>query len=144
MRPRSKITAEIRAAQQQTLTERDIVLQRSSGFKEQLYYRLPGFIRRWIWKYFLKHPKTAYRNMGNVSVTSVGMMGRIKGWFIHSSVHPLSFGIGSVVRKPAVVKDGVMIRDILHMTLLIDHDVIDGAPMARFVKHLIRRIEKGQ
>ena len=29
------------------------------------------------------------------------------------------------------------------MTILLDHDVIDGAPMARFIRELVVNIEKG-
>lgn len=79
--------------------------------------------------------------MGNVVITSVGMMGMINGWFIHKSVHPLSFGIGSVLKKPVVVGNEIKIREILNMTILVDHDVIDGAPMVRFLGDLTRHIE---
>jgi pyruvate/2-oxoglutarate dehydrogenase complex dihydrolipoamide acyltransferase (E2) component len=51
--------------------------------------------------------------------------------------------LGSVIKKPIVVNDEIKIREILNMTLLIDHDAIDGAPMARFVKELNRNLETG-
>lgn len=82
--------------------------------------------------------------MGNTAVTSVGMMGRINGWFIHKSVHPVSFGIGSVLKKPVVIDNEIKIREILNMTILVDHDVIDGAPMVRFLNDLTRSIETGE
>lgn len=88
-------------------------------------------------------PSSANATMGNVIVTSVGMMGRISGWFIHKSVHPLSFGIGSILEKPWVVDGEIRVREILNMTVLIDHDFIDGAPMARFVQKLTRNLESG-
>jgi pyruvate/2-oxoglutarate dehydrogenase complex dihydrolipoamide acyltransferase (E2) component len=82
--------------------------------------------------------------MGNVMITSVGMIGRINGWFIHTSVHPLSFGIGSILKKPVVIDNEIKIREILNMTILVDHDVIDGAQMVRFLKELTRQIESGE
>ncbi|OQB58145.1 MAG: Dihydrolipoyllysine-residue acetyltransferase component of pyruvate dehydrogenase complex [Bacteroidetes bacterium ADurb.Bin145] len=82
--------------------------------------------------------------MGNVAVTSVGMMGRINGWFIHKSVHPLSFGVGSVIKKPVVTDNEIKIREILNMTILVDHDVIDGAPMVRFLNDLTNYLETGK
>jgi pyruvate/2-oxoglutarate dehydrogenase complex dihydrolipoamide acyltransferase (E2) component len=81
--------------------------------------------------------------MGNVMVTSLSMVGKINGWFLHKTVHPISFGIGSVIRKPMVVHGEIEAREVLHMTILMDHDVIDGAPMVRFVNELSRRIETG-
>lgn len=91
----------------------------------------------------LRHPKFAYRKMGNVAVTSVGMFGEINGWFIHTSVHPISFGIGSVIKKPVVIDNEIKIREVLNMTVLIDHDVIDGASMVRFISDLVKHIENG-
>lgn len=138
-----EISAEIARAREATLTGQDIVLHRRHSRLESLYYRLPGWLRRMVWRYILRHPKLAYGQMGNVSLTSIGMMGQLSGWFIHSAVHPLSFGIGSIVKKPVVRDDAVVVREILHMTILVDHDVIDGAPMARMVGELIGRLSVG-
>lgn len=76
-------------------------------------------------------------------VTSVGMMGKINGWFIHSCVHPLSIGVGSIIKKPVVFENDIAIREILNMTVLINHDVIDRADMARFISKLTENIETG-
>jgi pyruvate/2-oxoglutarate dehydrogenase complex dihydrolipoamide acyltransferase (E2) component len=137
------ITQEIEKAKNQELSEVDIVLNDKSTVYERLYYLLPGFIRRAVWKVMLGYPKFAYKKMGNAAVTSVGMIGRINGWFIHKSVHPVSFGIGSVIKKPVVVNDEIKIREILNMTILVDHDVIDGGPMVRFLNDLTKYIESG-
>jgi len=45
---------------------------------------------------------------------------------------------------PAVVDDKIEIREILRMTILLDHDVMDGAPMARFKSDLTKNIERGE
>ncbi len=67
----------------------------------------------------------------------------INGWFIPISVHPLCFGIGSIIRQPGVVDGEIGVRDVLKMTILMDHDVIDGAQMARFISSLSENIESG-
>lgn len=138
-----EIGDEINSAKKQDISKDDIVLGKKPKPHERLYQWLPGFLRRSIWKFLLRHPKIAYKSMGNVIITSVGMMGKVNGWFIHRSIHPISFGIGSILKKPGVVDDKIEIREILNMTILIDHDVIDGAPMARFVQELVKRIEHG-
>lgn len=138
-----EITAEIENAKDYKLSEKDIILNKKSASYERLYYYLPGFLRKMFWRYMLSHPIFAYEKMGNVIVTSLGAMGKINGWFVHKSVHPLSFGIGSVLKKPLVIKDEIKIREILNMTILIDHDSIDGAPMVRFIGKLTEYIEKG-
>ena len=139
-----EITQEIEDAKKQQLNSDDIVLKKQSNTYQRLYYHLPGFLRRFFWILLLKNPKAAYRTMGNVAVTSVGMIGKINGWFIHKSVHPISFGVGSILKKPVVINNEIKIREILNMTILVDHDVIDGAPMVRFLDDLTTYLETGK
>jgi len=133
----------IKDAKSKSLTDKDIVLHRKQQKSERLYYKLPGFLRRWFWRYLLNTPKLAFQKMGNVSFTSLGMMGDVKGWFIPISIHPVCFGVSSIVKQPSVVQDQVVIREMLKMSILMDHDVMDGAPMARFIAELSKNIEKG-
>jgi pyruvate/2-oxoglutarate dehydrogenase complex dihydrolipoamide acyltransferase (E2) component len=72
------------------------------------------------------------------------MIGKVNGWFIHKSVHPISFGVGSILKKPVVIDNEIKIREILNMTVLVDHDVIDGAPMVRFLDDLTDYLETGK
>jgi len=137
------ITYQISASKKELLTGDDIVLQRKSTQIERLYYLFPGFIRIFFWKLLLSRPTSVFKNMGNVAITSLGMIGKINGWFIPISIHPICFGIGSIIKKPVVIDDKIEIREILNMTVLLDHDVIDGAPMARFIKELSQNIEDG-
>lgn len=139
-----EVTLEIEKALNAVMTDKDIVLHKRSTRYENLYYSLPGFLRRMVWRIMLRNPRFAYSKMGNVSVTSPGMMGKVNGWFIHTSVHPLSFGVGSVIRKPLAVNNEVRIREVLNMTILLDHDVIDGAPMLRFINDLTKMLEGGE
>lgn len=139
-----EITQEIENAKSQKLNSADIVLEKQSAAYQRLYYHLPGFLRRFFWRLLLKNPKAAFKTMGNVAVTSIGMIGKINGWFIHKSVHPLSFGVGSILKKPVVIDNEIKIREILNMTILVDHDVIDGAPMVRFLDDLTDYLETGK
>ena len=137
-----EITAEIESARSQELSDHDFAIGSKPTFFERLYFHLPGFLRRTIWRIMLRNPKIAYNRMGNAVITSVGMMGKINGWFIHKSIHPISFGIGSIIKKPVVTGNEIKIREILNMTVLVDHDIIDGAPMVRFLNDLTNQIEK--
>lgn len=139
-----EISEEIYSVKNQTLGKDEIVLgQQNNRFSTNLYYALPGFLRRLIWKFILTHPTVAQRSMGSVILTSIGMMGKVNGWFIHTSVHPISFGVSSIIKKPGVVRDRIEIREFLNMTVLLDYDVIDGAPMARFIQRLAENVERG-
>jgi len=138
-----EITEEIEQAKKREPTDSPVLSGRRASRSERIYYLLPGIVRRLVWIYMLRHPKSVYPRMGNAVVTSVGMMGKINGWFLIRSIHPVSFGIGSILRKAVVLGEEIRIREMLHMTVLIDHDVIDGAPMVRVLNDLAHIIESG-
>ncbi len=81
---------------------------------------------------------------GTVAVTAVGMFGKgHSGWGIYSTPHSLGLVVGSTAWKPAVVEGRIEPREILNLTVLFDHDVVDGAPAARFTRRLVELIESG-
>ncbi|KUO67119.1 MAG: dehydrogenase [Lutibacter sp. BRH_c52] len=137
------ITKQINEAKIKEFSEKDMVLHKKTRQLEKIYYSLPRFLRNYFWKFLLKHPKLAYKKMGNVAITSIGMMGKVNGWFIPISVHPICFGISSIIKKPYVIDDRIEIREMLNMSILVDHDVIDGAPMAKLIGELSMNIENG-
>jgi len=51
--------------------------------------------------------------------------------------------VGSTAWKPAVVEGRIEPREILNLTVVFDHHVIDGAPAARFTRRLVELIESG-
>lgn len=134
------ISLEVESAKKEDANRDTIVLNKKRNRVEGLYYMLPGFLRRAVWRYILGNPKFAYEKMGNVAVSSLGMSGNVNAWFIHKSIHPISFGIGSVTKKPIVINNSVEVREVLNMTILLDHDVIDGVPMAKFVRDLVNEL----
>jgi len=138
-----EIHNQIADAKNKAFTEKDIVLQKKADRLERIYYLLPGFLRGYVWRFMLRHPKLAHKKMGNVAITSIGMMGQVKGWFIPISVHPICFGLSSIVKKPVAIENRVENREMLQMSILVDHDVIDGVPMARFISELSWNIERG-
>ena len=138
------INRQINEAKDQNLTDKDIVLRSRANRMERFYYILPGFMRRLFWQYLLRNPHFAYRKMGNVAITSVGMIAKTDGWFIPISVHQICFGIGRVSKKPTVINDKIEIREMLKITVLLDHDVVDGGQMARFISNLSDNLEKGK
>ncbi len=138
-----EIAGIISAAKAQSFTTKDIVLHSKAGRAERLYYLLPGFIRRLFWRYLVRHPHFAYRRMGNAAITSIGGLGGVNAWFTPISVHPVCFGIGDIIKKPAVADEQLQIREMLNMSVLLDHDVADGMEMTRFIKKLARNIETG-
>ena len=57
--------------------------------------------------------------------------------------HTLAVALGGIAEKPGVVDGQIVPREYLHVTISIDHDVVDGAPMARFGNELMALIEQG-
>ena len=51
--------------------------------------------------------------------------------------------VGGIGEKPGVVDGHIAIRDYLSLTISFDHDIIDGAPAARFTERLKELIESG-
>jgi pyruvate/2-oxoglutarate dehydrogenase complex dihydrolipoamide acyltransferase (E2) component len=81
---------------------------------------------------------------GTVGITAVGMFGEGHGgWGIFPVTQVLGLVVGSIAWKPAVVEGRIEPRQMLCLTVLFDHDVIDGAPAARFTRRLVELIESG-
>jgi len=81
---------------------------------------------------------------GTVDVTAVGMFGEgHSGWGIFPTTAALGLVVGSIAWKPAVVEGRIEPREILNLTVVFDHYVIDGAPAARFTHRLVELIESG-
>lgn len=139
----AQIQEEITNAKSQSiLNEGDYVLDdKLTTLQMKLYYLLPSAIRLLALNFILSRPLLRKKLMGTIIITSIGTKRKYSGWFIHKSYHNLSFGIGSVVKKPWVIDDEIKPREILNLTILMDHDVIDGAPMARFVAYLSHLME---
>lgn len=140
-----EIQDEIKAAKKQKIDDAgDYVLgEKKNGHYMKLYYAMPGFIRRTIWRYILSSHLMIKNNMGTVMITSVGMAGRINGWVIPVSIHPLAFAVGSIIQKPGVHEGKIEIREYLYLTASVDHDVVDGVPAVRALSKLTDLIEKG-
>jgi len=120
-----------------------------------LWLLVPGFLRQRIWSMVLADPRRRKRLTGTVAVTSVGMFGRGTAWAIPLTGYSLCLTVGSIARKPGVVAgvaeearggrraERIEVREMLALTVSVDHDVIDGAPAARFGARLARLLEDG-
>jgi pyruvate/2-oxoglutarate dehydrogenase complex dihydrolipoamide acyltransferase (E2) component len=107
------------------------------------FLRLPAPVRRAFYWLVTRSPNLMRRYTYSVLVTSVGMFGSGGGWGIPASSFSLTVTLGGITEKPGVVDGRIEIREYLHATLSFDHDVIDGAPAARFVNEFRGLIERG-
>jgi hypothetical protein len=131
-----EIHEEIRAFQNEHESSRE------SKFIEW-FVRLPGFLRRlFLWGLF-KNPHLIKDYYGTVLVTSIGMFGTGSGWGIPVPNHTLQLTLGGIGEKPGVVDHRVEVRKYLSVTISFDHDIVDGAPAARFTQRMKELIERG-
>ncbi len=137
-----QINDEIRKAQSEEVSE--VAVLGNHSMKEDLesYVSLPRSIRMSMLKRKFKDPIKVKQIMGTIIVTSVGMFAKLHGWPIPTTAHPLAFGVGGITKKPGVIKDKVEIREYLAMTVLFNHDVVDGAPATRFISRLGELLEE--
>lgn len=109
----------------------------------EVFARLPGPLRRLVWRAATASPRLLKANAGTAAVTAVGMFASGGAFGIGAAtVHNLAMVVGGIVRRPAL-RDGTLTeREHLQITLSFDHDVVDGAPAARFGTALAARIER--
>ncbi len=117
-----------------------------------LWLLVPKFIRGFVWARLLADPRRRKRLMGTAVVTAVGMFGRGMAWAIPLTNYPVCLTIGGISRKPGAVSaisdthgrdERIEVREYLALTMSVDHDVVDGAPAARFAMRLKELIESG-
>ena len=138
----NEIHNEVRTAQTQTIE--DYIKNNRQLEKAQAFLSTPKSPKyKLFWQNLRTDPFFVKEYLGTVGVTSVGMFGKISGWPITTSLHTLFFALGGITKKPGVVDDKIEIREYLDMTVMFDHDVVDGAPAARFIARLTELVENG-
>jgi len=109
-----------------------------------LPWPLSGLVNALVRSYMRNNPTAVTSMAGTVGITAVGMFGEGQGgWGISSGTHVLDLIVGSTAWKPAVVESRIEPREMLNLTIVFDHEVIDGAPAARFARRLVELIESG-
>jgi pyruvate/2-oxoglutarate dehydrogenase complex dihydrolipoamide acyltransferase (E2) component len=134
-----EIHHEIRAAQVEEVAKASTTV----GSKAlQWYVFLPTFLFRFL--YGRRGPHMLKKYGGTVGTAAVGMFEDGGGWAIPIG-HPqsLMMTVGGIGVKPGVVDGSITIREYLSLTISLDHEIIDGAPAARFTRRLKELIEAG-
>jgi pyruvate/2-oxoglutarate dehydrogenase complex dihydrolipoamide acyltransferase (E2) component len=134
-----EIHHEIRAAQVADVAQ---ALERFNALEWLLF--LPSFLSSSFLSWVLRYPRILKRYGGTVGSAAVGMFEDGAGWAIPIG-HPqsLMMTVGSIGLKPGVVDGSIAIREYLSLTMSFDHEMINGAPAARFIRRLRELIERG-
>jgi 2-oxoacid dehydrogenases acyltransferase (catalytic domain) len=131
-----EIHHEIRAAQVQDVEKVVKWLQ----FLPALLFRPFFWVFSWIGRIY---PQVWKQAVGTVGITAVGMFGKGAAWGIPPALPTLMLTVGGIGEKPVLVDGQIVMRDSLSLTISFDHNIIDGAPAARFTGRLKELIESG-
>jgi len=104
---------------------------------------IPGFLLKAFVRIAEKNVTMAKR-YGKVGVTAVGMFTAEPVWFIPHGSGTVLLTIGSIVKKEVWSGGRLEERERLHLTVSFDHNIVDGAPAARFLNQLIETIRCGK
>jgi pyruvate/2-oxoglutarate dehydrogenase complex dihydrolipoamide acyltransferase (E2) component len=141
----AQIHAEIRAAQKSLVASGEVQVGSSrAAWMMRLFTILPKFARDWFfWQPVFRNPFLFKRTMGTVSITAISMFGGSMSWGIPIGIHPLLIAVGGIAKRPGVIDEQIVIREYVGLTVMFDHDVTDGAPVARFIGYLRELMEAG-
>ncbi|MGH2527896.1 MAG: 2-oxo acid dehydrogenase subunit E2 [Actinomycetota bacterium] len=109
--------------------------------KARVVLMLPGLVRAALVRSLHRLPAVQKRLGGTVAVDAVGKFGRGGGWGISFIQHSLGVMVGGISVRPGYVDGSIEPREYQDLTLAFDHDVVDGAPAARFAAALRELIE---
>lgn len=106
-----------------------------------------GLIPSFLLKTFIR---LADRNIrmaklyGKLAVTAVGMYSKNPVWFIPHGSATVLLTIGSINSKVVEIEGNYVKREHLCITVSFDHNIVDGAPAARFMDQLMEEIKSGR
>jgi pyruvate/2-oxoglutarate dehydrogenase complex dihydrolipoamide acyltransferase (E2) component len=73
------------------------------------------------------------------------MFGMGRGWAVGiAPLHTLCLTVGGITVQPALVDGRIEAREYLALTASVDHDIVDGAPAARFAGRLRGLVERAE
>ncbi|HLJ58586.1 MAG TPA: dihydrolipoamide acetyltransferase family protein [bacterium] len=79
---------------------------------------------------------------GTFTITNAGVYGSIYSMPIINHPQAAILSTDAVVRRPAVVGEGIAIRDVMNVGIGFDHRVFDGALALQFLTHIKRQLEE--
>ena len=136
-----EITDEIRSIQKKKIDERE-QLTRESTKVYWFYPLLPRFFRRWVIKKTITNPFSLKKLIGTVGVTSLGMFVKnAGGWAIPFPDKTLNIAVGAIKENAKIIEGKAENRKILCLTFLVDHSIVDGAPIARFISQIVESMQ---
>jgi 2-oxoacid dehydrogenases acyltransferase (catalytic domain) len=143
----------VRAAQQKSAPEihRELQAARTTPLAttgpmnalEMRFFLLPRLLRKAVWLVIRRNPYWFKDVAGTAAVTALGMYGSGTAAGIPITPMTLTLTIGTIESKPALQDGQLVERDVVHLVLSVDHDVVDGAPLMRFTERFKQLLRDG-
>ncbi len=105
------------------------------------FLSIPRPLRSPAWRAVMSNPTWFKRLGGTVGLSSVGMFGTGGGWGIPIAPPTLMITVGGIATKPRYVDGNLEPRELLDITISVDHAIVDGATAARFTHRLAELLE---
>jgi hypothetical protein len=142
----------IRAADTRTVAELSDLIRRAQSAGDERLGGLSGatwvrFVPPVLFRAMIRMMSRSVRvsrRYGVIAVTSVGMFTDGPVWLIPLSAATVTLAIGGIARRPVVVNGEIQDREHVSLTVSFDHDIVDGAPAARFVGGLRELVASGE
>jgi len=81
---------------------------------------------------------------GTFTITNVGSHGGLFAAPIVNYPEVAILAIQKISKRPVVRDDRIVIRDVMNMSISLDHRVVDGVEAVEFMNHVIRLLESPQ
>jgi pyruvate/2-oxoglutarate dehydrogenase complex dihydrolipoamide acyltransferase (E2) component len=133
------LSAELRRVQSTPVRQQ----HRRSGWAISFLTHVPGLLGA-MYAVMRRSVRLRQRS-GTVTVTAVGMFAKGGGFALAPlTLMSTQVVVGGIAHRPRVVDDRIETRRVLDLTVTLDHNVVDGAPAARFGAELRHQIETAQ
>lgn len=121
-------------------TARNVPDHRLGGLSGSAWIRfIPSFLLR-VFVRLAERNLAMARRYGKVAVTAVGMFTREPVWFIPHGSATVLLTVGSIEKREETHSGLTETREYLSLTGSFDHNIIDGAPAARFMNQLMETL----
>jgi pyruvate/2-oxoglutarate dehydrogenase complex dihydrolipoamide acyltransferase (E2) component len=104
---------------------------------------IPNFLLR-VFVGIAEKNITMAKRYGKVCVTAVGMFSKDAAWFIPHGSTTVLVTVGGISEKIAETEGNFVSKEHLCLTVSFDHNIVDGAPAARFMKQFTEVIKSGE
>lgn len=105
-------------------------------------FALPRPVRLLMFRFLTTSPWRLKHIAGTAVVTSIPVRGHRAFGFGLLGLHNLGLAVGGLVDVPVAREGRIEARRHVCLTFGIDHDVVDGAPAVRFLRHFVALLEK--